>query len=369
MEEKDKLINHEMMILARESRGLTQSDLAKRLAITQSALSRIESGLRGITNPGLKQLSEVLGYPVSFFTQTRPIYGVGLVEVFHRKRQNIGIKTMNKIYSLIDIRTSEISRLLKGVDIGDIDFPTFNIDDFDCSATEIARLIRAKWRLPHGPVQNLTSIFENARGIIVPFDFKTSRIDAVSHWLPGLPPLFFMNKYVPTDRMRFTLSHELGHIMIHQKTPSPEIERQANEFAAEFLMPDKDIRPYLVDLSIDKLASLKPYWKVSMSALLKRSVDLEAITARHGRTLWMQLSKAGYKVREPMELDLPPEIPTLLKEIVNIHIDDMGYGSSELASMIRLYEKEFQEVYLDKSEKTKLIIKEAEDIIRGKDKN
>ena len=151
-------------------------------------------------------------------------------------------------------------------------------------------------------------------GIVIPFDFETNSIDAVSHWPPGVPPLFFVNKFIPTDRMRFTLCHELGHIIMHQKTPNPEIERQANEFASELLMPERDIRPYLVDISIDKLASLKPYWKVSMSALLKRSVDLNVITQRHGRTLWMQISQAGYKVREPIELDLPNESPTLLKK-------------------------------------------------------
>ena len=86
MGSKERLINHEMVILARESRGLTQNELAKRLHITQSALSRVEGGLRGVTELSLTNLSKVLGYPISFFTQQRPIYGVGLVEVFHRKR-------------------------------------------------------------------------------------------------------------------------------------------------------------------------------------------------------------------------------------------------------------------------------------------
>ena len=297
--------------------------------------------------------------------QQRPIYGVGLVEVFHRKRQSISIKTMDKVYSLIDIRTTEISRMLKGVDIGTLDFPHFDIDDYDGSAKEVARLVRAKWRIPHGPIQNVTSYFEHARGIIIPFDFETNSIDAISHWLPGLPPLFFVNKYLPTDRIRFSLCHELGHIVIHQQSPTPEIEKQANSFAAEFLMPQRDVTPYLVDLSIEKLASLKPYWKVSMSALLKRAVDLKVITQRHGRTLWMQLSKAGYKIREPMELDIQSEPPTLLKEILRTYIDDMGYNMPELAKLFNLFENEFQNIYLDKNDRSHLILKEAEDILRS----
>ena len=164
--------------------------------------------------------------------------------------------------------------------------------------------------------------------------------------------------------MRFTLAHELGHITMHQKSPNPEIERQANEFASEFLMPERDIKPYLIDISIDKLASLKPFWKVSMSALLKRAVDLQMVTPRHSRTLWMQLSSAGYKSREPSELDLPKEPPTLLKEIINTYVNDMGYKTKELATMLHLFENEIQDLYFDKFDNAEQLIKEAEDIIK-----
>jgi Zn-dependent peptidase ImmA (M78 family)/DNA-binding XRE family transcriptional regulator len=364
MSNKEKKINHEMVILARESRGFTQKELSKQLSITQGALSRIESGILGMEDSTLNHLSDVLGYPISFFVQRRPIYGLGLTEVFHRKRQSIGIKTMDRVYSLIDIRTNEISKLLKGVEIGELGFPHFDIDDYDGSAAEIARMVRAKWNIPHGPIQSVTYYFEQARGIIIPFDFETNGIDAISHWLPVLPPIFFLNKYIPTDRMRFSLCHEAGHIIMHQKSPTPEIEKEANAFAAEFLMPERDIKPYLTNLSVEKLASLKPYWKVAMSALLKRAVDLDVITERHGRTLWMQLSKAGYKTREPMELDISPEPPTLLKELLKTYIDDMGYDMSELEKMLNLFESEIQNIYLDSDLKAHLVLKEAEGILR-----
>ena len=63
--------------------------------------------------------------------------------------KSVGIKTMDKVYSLIDIRTAEIMRLLKGVDIGHVDFPSIKLEDYDGSAAEIARLVRAKWRSSH----------------------------------------------------------------------------------------------------------------------------------------------------------------------------------------------------------------------------
>ena len=171
MGNKDKKLNHEMVILARESRGFTQKELARRLGITQGALSRIESGSLGLDDSGLKRLTGVLNYPASFFRQKRLVYGLGLVEVFHRKRQSVGIKALDKVYSLIDIRTNEISKMLKGVELGAVDVPCFNLEDYDGDASEIARMVKAKWRIPPGPVQNVTACFERARGIVVPFDF------------------------------------------------------------------------------------------------------------------------------------------------------------------------------------------------------
>lgn len=365
MTEQEKPLNAEMVILARESRGFTQSEFAKRLGITQSNLSRIESGVRGVTRPGLVKLSEVSGYPVSFFMQKRPIYGPGLAEVFHRKRLTISIKTIHKINALIAIRSAEIVRLIEAVDMGEIDVPQFNLDDYDHSPSEIARLVRAKWRVPHGPIRNMASLLERAGAIIVPFDFGTTAIDAMSTCPPKSPPLFFVNKFAPSDRTRFNLAHELGHMVMHQKSPTPEVEAEAHEFAAEFLMPAKDIQYYLGDLSLDRLASLKPYWKVSMAALLKRSVDLNIITVRHGRTLWMQLNKAGYRMREPAALDLPAEEPQLLKQIVKAHLLDMGFSISELATKLRLTEAETLQTYVDQDMKMRSIIREAEDIIKG----
>jgi len=161
-----------------------------------------------------------------------------------------------------------------------------------------------------------------------------------------MPPVFFINAFSPMDRLRFTLCHELGHVIMHRSI-DPDMERQADEFAAEFLMPARDIKPYLVDISLAKLADLKRYWKVSMAALLKRATDLEVITPRKARSLWVELGKAGYRKREPVELDLPRESPSLLNEIIQAYTDDMEYSVSELALMLNLIDKETIEIYFD----------------------
>lgn len=340
--------NYKMVVLARESRGMGQKDLASLSGISQGKLSKIENGLLAITEEDISNLSQALGYPISFFKRSDRIYGVGLSEYFHRKRQSVSQKVLNKIYARLELRRMEISILLKAIDIGKINIQPVDPEEFDNDIEHIAQMVRAAWHIPKGPIDNVVDIIEEAGAIIVPFDFEKANVDGISVWHPGMPPLIFVNYDRPMDRIRFTLCHELAHIILHRNPPTSnvDIEEQADRFAAEFLMPKADIASMLRDLSMQKLASLKQYWKTSMGALLKRASDLGKITERQTRYFWMQMNKHGYRTMEPPELAPPMENPWLLDDIVKTHQADLKYSINDICSAISLRASEFQSLYL-----------------------
>ena len=191
-------------------------------------------------------------------------------------------------------------------------------------------------------------------------DFGTPHVDAVSRYVPGLPRFFFINENLPGDRQRLTLAHELGHVIMHQ-VPHKDMEQQAYQFAAEFLMPKDDIKSQFTRVDIPKLAAMKPYWKVSMAALLMRARDLGKVTKTSERKLWAQMSKAGYRTREPADLDIPREHPRLLNEVIELHRKELRYNSQELSKLIVLCEDEAQNRYRidatipDKKQKLRLV--------------
>lgn len=341
-----------MVILGRESRGLSQKELADKLGITQGRISKIEMGLLPISDDLLTMLSHTLDYPTHFFFQDGSLVGVGIAEIFHRKRQDVPKGTLNKIYALMEIRLKHITRLLRAVDIP-CTVPRFDVNEYDEQVEVIARLVREHWKLPRGPIQDLTQTLEDAGILLIPIDFETPRIDALSRWIPGLPPLFFINKSSPKDRYRFSLAHELGHMVMHADA-NPDIEVQANRFAAEFLLPERDIRAELYDLNLAKLAILKRYWKVSMAAILKRAGDIGAITTNQARYIWMQMAKMGYKTREPVELDVGGEAPELLHELIETYRKDLGYSIADLQEMLPLNDEELWLQYLEGSDQPPL---------------
>jgi len=336
-----RAINPDMVTIARESRGLSQSELAKRLSIAQGALSKIEGGIRSPSPELATKLATELDYPIEFFYSPEPVFGLGVGTLYHRKRQALSSSVLAMIHAQVNIRRIHISRLLKSVEFPEGKIRHLDLDDYGGSPVRIAQAVRANWLLPNGPVQNITEAIEDSGGIVIPFDFGTPLIDAVSQWPPDMPPLFFVNETITGDRLRYSLAHELAHVIMHE-IQTEHMEDEANRFAAEFLMPANDILPSLVPVTLPRLAALKSYWKVSMAALLKRATDLEAVTERQARSLWMKMGQAGFRRREPPDLDIPIEQPTLFTELIDTHKEDLGYSLSDLSALLTVHEHEFR---------------------------
>lgn len=337
------MLNPEMLVLGRESRGLNQTELSRRTGISQAAISKYESGVVEVPEDRIQVVADALGYPPRFFFRQDSVYGYGSSCFYHRKQQSLPVRKLREIQALMNVRRLEIGPLLRDIQIEtDIHFDRMDIGEYD-SPAQIARLVRRNWRLPPGPVQNLVGAIESAGGVVIRGAFGTRKLDAISQWAPGQQPLFFVNEEAPGDRLRFTLAHEIGHIAMHT-LHSKDQEREANEFAAEFLMPAKEIRSDLRSLTMAKLAPLKPYWKVAMAALIKRAYDLNQITERQYRRFFTQLNQLNVRFNEPNPI--PQEEPRLIKDIIEVHRDVHHYSAAQLSYLATLDLEEFCTIYL-----------------------
>ena len=183
--------------------------------------------------------------------------------------------------------------------------------------------------------------------MIVPHEFDSRQIDGFSQ-RPKYPPCFLhLNSQMPPDRWRWTLAHELGHLVMHSDPmASPkEVERQAALFAAELLAPAREIVSQLEGLTFQKLGGLKREWKISMQALMTRAYHLGVISQGQRRAMYIRLSKAGYRTREPETLDPPMEEPSGMAHLAIRHLDDLGYSRRELCDLLAIGEPEFRKLY------------------------
>ncbi|WP_109488611.1 ImmA/IrrE family metallo-endopeptidase [Occallatibacter savannae] len=338
--------NSSLLTLARESRELSQSDLSSLSKVPQTLISRFEGGIIQPSEEQASRLADTLQYPVDLFYQEDRIYGFNASVFFHRKRADMPAKILRRIHAVLNLTRMRVDRMLLAGDIS----PQFELLRMSVeeqgSPEEIARRLRALLHIPMGPIANLTAAVEDAGVIIALHKFGSSRTDAVSEWIPGHQPTILMNsdESIGGDRYRWTLAHELGHLIMH-RLPTDSMEEEANRFAAEFLMPEKEIKHQLRNVRLATLAALKSVWKVSMAALLERAKQLRTISPSQYRYMRINLGRLGYLQREPVELDVPIEKPTLISALVTAHIKELQFGLKELAKLLHMREEECAGLY------------------------
>jgi Zn-dependent peptidase ImmA (M78 family) len=199
--------------------------------------------------------------------------------------------------------------------------------------------------MPRGPVGDLTRLMEDAGAIVIPFDFGTPLMDGFCQQ-PGddLPPVVFINSGQPKDRYRFSLAHELGHLVMHQ-TPNPEQEIQANIFASEFLMPTSEIKPQFYNPSISKFMELKLYWGVSMQSLIYKAWQIGCISDRMFKYYNIEMAKRGFRRKEPIEWNGSAESASTIRQLLQAYVGELGYSLPDLSDLLGLRESEMMALY------------------------
>lgn len=324
---------------------MTQRQLAEAVGFSQGKLSKYENGFLSISDEDAESIAGKTGFRTTFLRCADVPIGLGSSLLFNRQRKTTPIAVQRQVQARVNVVKIQLERLLRAAEVDtSAQLARIDPDKHDGDPREVARRVRAALRLPMGPVPSVTHAIESAGGIAVLCDFGTDRIDGAHMWLPGLPPLFFMNRDVPGDRHRFNLSHELGHAVMHE-FPTGDIETEANEFAAELLMPSSEIVRELRGLTIERAAHLKQRWRVSMSALIFNAHRLGCISDHRRRVLYATLRSMLKSAMEPIHI--PLEEPVLVKELVKIHRRSLGFTDEDLRDLFMMDDPEFMQLDAD----------------------
>lgn len=303
----------EALVTARRARGWTQEELARLAGVTQAALSRYENDQREPDDDVLASLAVALGVTEVFLRGAGQLRGAMAIDAHMRRQATAKPTVWRQLEARLNMYRMHARHLFEEVSVRtDQRIPTF--DPIDVDPTDAARLVRMQWRMPVGPVRQLTQWMEAAGCLVLEEDFGTARVDGLSQWI-GEYPVALINLRSSTDRKRLTLAHELGHLCLHSADVSEDMEQEASRFSAEFLMPAEVIRPQLRTITLGRLLDLKREWGVSMQALIERAHGLGLIMPSQRTNLYKALSARGWRTREPASDELPPETAKLPQRI------------------------------------------------------
>ena len=327
-------VNHSQLTLAREYRGLTQTELSKAVqGLSQSNLSKFEKGLGGLSDELLEKIFETLNFPKEFFAKK---INIDLAIANYRKKSSISKTLLQDFETSCKFIGYLIDEMADSVDYPDFSLVTLDLEE-GYTPEEAAIFTRKNFRIATDePIHDIFKVIEN-KGIII-YELNTDeKFDGNSFFTPKGFAVIVVNKRFTNDRKRFTLAHELGHLIMHTAFPVPNIrdkEQEANDFASEFLMPKNAIMKSLGNLKVSALSALKNYWLTSKAAIVKRAQSLGAINKDRYQFLNIELSRSGEKKKEKDTVSI--DYPQVFSTSVGLHLKELGYTENELARAFSL---------------------------------
>lgn len=323
---------------AREARVMSMEDLAKAIGVTRQSISKYE---RGIVNPSpemLQAISYKLGFPTEFFYKTTAEVNAGSSPLFFRSKANISKKIKTACKYQIKW-TNDIKKQLETyVDFVERDLPTIDKNYEDLSVEDIEDLaltIRQSWGIKDDPISDLIGLLENKGIIITQFatsDFCAFKgIDAFSCWKDGTPYILYNSIQKSAVRTRFSILHELGHLVMHSSVTEEDSKKkeiadfadiQADRFAAAFLLPATSFPNDIHNSSLVSLEAVKRKWGAALSTIIMRCETLDLLTQHQINYLKRQMTTRKYWRKEPLDDVLTVPEPEMIRDAIYLLIDN-----------------------------------------------
>ena len=363
---------------ARIARSYSMQELADSIGVTKQSLSKYENGLTNVSADIAFKISSILDLPIEFFMKEK---NIGLEEfdekpIFFRSLRATSNKVKESLSQNLRFLEEFYEYFNKFIDFPRFDFEGLNnnykIGLSDNEIEIIAAKTRKKLGLGDGPIVNLTRTLEQNGIIVTRIELKTHNVDAFSNITSkGIPIIILGSDKNSAVRSRMDLAHELGHIVLHS-TLSKDlviknhniIEDEAKKFASAFLLPYKEFSEDLYSINLEKFIYLKRKWKVSIAGMIVRTHQLNLITDEQYVYLFKRISAKKWRVMEPLDDVIEFEKPSLLREAIDLLLENNVISVNELVNDLAFSRKEIESLcylnpnYLgDDEQKSKVMLR------------
>lgn len=226
----------------------------------------------------------------------------------------------------------------------EVPYPIKDMADVDTAA----RAIRTHWGLGIDPIPNLSELLEE-RGIKV-LSVDLTDIDGLTANVKRKNcepvPVIVIRANTWAERKRFTLAHELGH-MLMQVGPGVDAEKAANRFAGAFLMPAealwREIGKDRTAISFGELAQLKELFGASFQAITYRCYDLGILNQAAYKRLFQAFNEQGWRkdpFKEPGALAPEKEQPQRMERLTFRALAEQLISESKAAEILGMSVRE-----------------------------
>jgi Zn-dependent peptidase ImmA (M78 family)/DNA-binding XRE family transcriptional regulator len=343
---KEVIMIGERLKRARDAANLSLRALAEKVGVSQTTISKYEKEQATPDSTMLLKLARAVGVKSEYFFRTDEFV---LENKEYRKRaiSNIQLKAIEaKILDEVE-RRFELESLFpkppsKKFEVPDglpqkINF-LYEIDDF-------ADRLREMWNIGLDPISDLSDLLEeHGIRVFMISESADNQFDGLAATVNG-HQIIVVSRDWSGDRQRFTLSHELGHLMLEGRlAQNLDEEKASDRFAGAFLLPTKAVKKALGEsrksLEIAELGLIKEEYGISMQGAFIRANQAKIISYEYSSSLWKLFKKEGWDKKEPSK-PYPSEDVHQFKRLVLKALALEYIGESKAAELLGMSIKKF----------------------------
>jgi Zn-dependent peptidase ImmA (M78 family)/DNA-binding XRE family transcriptional regulator len=330
------------ILQARQALGLNQRELGEKADVSAMAISKYERDEMTPSSDVLLRLAKALEVRTEYFLRTQ---SVELSNVNFRKHEELPER--DRVRALADVRDQlerwlELEQFIPTPWSKPFALPAGLpkvIADLD-EVEQASESVRDAWELGRNPVGDVVDTLES-HGVKVFMTryVGTENLNGLSARAEG-KPLIIIGEGWPGDRQRFTLAHELGHIVLHDRLKgalAKDEEKACDRFAAAFLVPKERVQQALGErrtrIEPRELALLKDEWGLSMFGWAMRARDLGILPQARLSELWSQFRSEKWDVKEPGS-QYRKERTRLFEQLVYRALAEDLIGESKAAELL-----------------------------------
>jgi Zn-dependent peptidase ImmA (M78 family)/DNA-binding XRE family transcriptional regulator len=333
---------------ARDALGLSLRGLEANIQsqVSAQAIGKYERDEMMPSSTVLLALAKALKVSPDYLLNTREIELAG---VDFRKAPQAGAKEERAVQAIVLDRVErylEIEELLPYTDqVWSAPIRSeFTINCIE-DAENAAEMLRQIWKLGIDPIPLMAEMLEEKGVKVIALDLpeEVSGSKAfVRRVRQDDMPVMVVNAKHNGERQRFTLAHELAHLVLRFASMSDtDQEKTADRFAGAFLMAKEMMNRMLgtnrTSISLGELVELKKIFKVSIAALVVRCGQLGVLTKAAYFRLWGEIKALGWnssKSNEPGRLE--PEKPQRMERLCLRAVAEGLISESKAAELLQI---------------------------------
>lgn len=274
--------------------GLSLQEVADHIGVSKQMINKYEQGKSIPTSEKLIALSKLFHQKVDYFFRKMD-FTIG--EISFRKKSKFGAKKVNALKEEIRIQIENYLFIENICNIANaFENPLKNHGiHHEQDVKTAAKALRESWNIGDDAIPNIIDLLEDNHIKVIEIADETGDFDGLATIIDNKYNVIVITKTMPLERKRFTLLHELGHLLLPiSMLEEKQQEKFCNIFASEMLLSEvnaiTEFGKQRSSITFEELKNVQEKYGLSISAIVYKLGDTKIMSQERVKKFYQRLN-------------------------------------------------------------------------------